>query len=245
MPVGGEHKMLLGLEVPTDLIHGVWWKENASIVPERWGQLFLVKAIGSPLWGESIFLKETKRWRVLQMHTHWIGEPKAEDEINEGVETETSYKSKERSMKSWVGPKWSRTRCIWPWEALWSHKKGKTQFCPWRPLNLAMGKNACLCEDIISICSSTYTLATCKGKLDGMEQTSPPVQMCPNLKPDFCPHTQASCNSLTSLSLTTQPSNYFHGKYLWVTSLLLGCKLCELGPQFSCWCTSCSSLQRA
>lgn len=49
MPVGGEHKMLLGLEVPTDLIHGVWWKENASIVPERWGQLFLVKAIGSPL----------------------------------------------------------------------------------------------------------------------------------------------------------------------------------------------------
>lgn len=50
-------------------------------------------------------MRETKKWRVLQMQTHRVGETKAEAEINEGVETETSHKSKERPVKSRVGPK--------------------------------------------------------------------------------------------------------------------------------------------
>lgn len=49
-------------------------------------------------------MRETKKWRVLQMQTRRVGETKAEAEINEGAETETSHKSKERPVKSRLAP---------------------------------------------------------------------------------------------------------------------------------------------
>lgn len=48
MPVDGGHEILLGLEALTGPVHSGWWKQKASMVLERWGSLFLVKAIGSP-----------------------------------------------------------------------------------------------------------------------------------------------------------------------------------------------------
>lgn len=55
----------LALKVLTDLIHGGWQKQD-SAAPERWGQLYLVRAIGSKHWGAGMFSKEKKRYRVLK-----------------------------------------------------------------------------------------------------------------------------------------------------------------------------------
>lgn len=60
MPVGGVHRIVLGLEGLVELVHGRWWEQKGSTVPELWGQLLLVRAVGSPHWGARIFLKEVK-----------------------------------------------------------------------------------------------------------------------------------------------------------------------------------------